>query len=406
MHARATSEITGGVNFGEGDDALFAYDGTLISGLVDFGEGGESDGDILYLKSSGNPEYSSTIHFTNEEKIAPDDDLIYFVNDHNAHSDISSEESKPKSLIVVDRSEQAVKATVLNTFTSSIHNVINKRLDHVTPGSSRFWTDYYNTYRQREEERRVFAYDQRINGVISGFEHIFKNVRIGLMGGFSQSDVEANSRSFKTETDSYFAGLYGIYNNKLFDLQVSFVGGRESHENTRMIRDGIAGTERATADFYSNFISPSVKVSTSISLTKRLSLRPSAGVVYSLASYDDYRETGSSYSNLSMDNRTLDAFNWTGRLNLRYKIASWCNIDIYGGGNGRYTDDEGVRVTLGEQTKMIENNADTSVRSANVGGSINVDIHDQIVANFSYDHSEVSGGETRDNLTFGFNFNF
>jgi outer membrane autotransporter protein len=308
--------------------------------------------------------------------------------------------------MIVDRSQQAVTVTVLNTFTSSIHSVINKRLDNINPGSNRYWTDYFNTYRKRDEEKKVFAYDQRTVGFVGGIEHVFKNARVGLMGGYSTTDVEANTRSFKTETDSYIAGLYGSFNHEHFDLQVSFIAGREDHESTRVIRDALVGTERAMSDFYSTFISPSVKVSTSIPLTKRLTLRPSADVVYSRAWYDDYREKGSSYSNLSMDDRTLDAFNWTGKLNLRYKIASWCNVDIYGSGNGRYTDDEGIRATLAGQTKMIENKADTSVRSANFGGSINLDIHDQIMANFSYEHSEVSGGETKNNITFGINFNF
>jgi hypothetical protein len=409
----ANSRIKGNIQMGPGDDELYAYDGAVVTGLIDFGEDTDgNDWDVLYLKSSGNPEYSSTLHYTNEEEVKADDGLTYLTAEHEGHFDINPEpepkkiRSKVKSIIRIDTTEQAVKATVQNTFTSGIHSIINKRLNNVTANSSRFWTDYFNTYRQRDKEKNVFAYDQRINGGMGGFEHIFNNVRIGLMGGFSQSHIEANSSSFKTETDSYFTGLYGIHNNKHFDIQVSFIAGREGHESTRLIRDAIIGTERATADFYSNFISPSITVSRDITLTKKLILRPSAGIVYSMGWYDDYRERGTTYSNLTMDDRRLDTMNWNAGLNLRYRITKWCHLDLFGSGNGRYTDDEGIKATIGANSVMIENKADDSVYSGNMGANVNVDISKQMMANLSYEHSEVSGGETRNNFTFGINYKF
>jgi len=37
---------------------------------------------------------------------------------------------------------------------------------------------------------------------------------------------------------------------------------------------------------------------------------------------------------------------------------------------------------------------------------VKVDIQKQVMADFGYLHSDVSGGETKNALTFGFNFNF
>jgi len=50
------------------------------------------------------------------------------------------------------------------------------------------------------------------------------------MGGYSRANVEADTESFRTDSNSYFGGAYGQYDFGRIKLAASLIGGYEDHE--------------------------------------------------------------------------------------------------------------------------------------------------------------------------------
>lgn len=395
----AGSKSNGDIDLGKGNDELNFYIGAMHTGKLDMGtdpdkDGNDKDHDVINIRGSGN-QHDCIAVTLQHNGTAEEVNLLNLTGCYNG-----------KSVITVDPTEQAVKATVLSTLTSGIHSIVNKRLNSLSDLYNNTWIDDIYIYRQRDDESGMVEYDQNVIGAMGGYDRSFGIARFGVMGGATKSDIESNSNSFETQTNSYFAGMYAIFNTRIIDIQLSFLAGREDHDNDRIVTDLNHGREVANADFYSTFLSPSLTMSKSFGLTKKLSLRPSAGIIYSVAWYDDYHETGTTQANLFIDDRTLDAVNWNAGLNVAYQATKWCSFEVFGSGSGRYTDDEEITAISEGVAFRIKGNSDHSVHSANVGASLNINLHDRLTANATFQHSEMPGNESKDVITGGINFRF
>ncbi len=326
--------------------------------------------------------------------------------------------------VTVDPTGQSVKGPVLNSLCTGLHSVIRKRLNHFkpqliklastriepgmlkTPNQPQAWGDMFHSYRKRDHHDLLFAYDHEYNGFTGGFERTYNRLRAGVLGGFSRANVEADSESFRTDSNSYFTGIYGQYDFGRYKLAASLIGGYEDHDNTRMVLDNLSGYENARADFGSLFISPSVSVRADYTVAHRLMLRPMATVVYSAGWYDDYHEHGTTRSNLEIDDRTLQALNSTLQLSAIYMITDWCEFELSGGGTARYTDDGSIDGNFGGSDFRFTATNDDSIYSGQLGAYLNAQVSDQLNLYLNAEFSEASGDETRNFYMAGLQFNF
>jgi hypothetical protein len=107
LRAMPPSEITGDIDVGAGDDKITLASGVIINGDIYMGTGDdelhvylgskvrgtiyfEKGKDKLYLKSNGNAEDTSTLHFKSLEdfEIIAEDGVNYILIEHDDHWDI------------------------------------------------------------------------------------------------------------------------------------------------------------------------------------------------------------------------------------------------------------------------------------------------------------------------------
>lgn len=205
-----SSDITGDIDLGAGDDTMNYYLGARVRDVIDLGD----DTDTANIFGPNAPHISTTLSFENTESI----NLHYLVGAVN-----------DGLVVIVDPTGQSVKAPVLNSLCTGLHGIIRKRLNHYkpkliklastriepgmlkTPDQPQAWGDTFHSYRKRDNEGRIFAYDHEYNGFTGGFEKTYKRLRAGVMGGYSRANVEADSESFRTDSNTFFTGAYGQY---------------------------------------------------------------------------------------------------------------------------------------------------------------------------------------------------
>jgi len=397
----ATSDATHAIMGGSGDSVLNLLSGSQIIGKINLLSGT----DTVNISGRNN---SSTLTIEGAESINLSGPGVVVGN----------------VVIAVDPTGQSVKAPVLNSLCTGLHGVIRNRLNHFkpeliklastriepgmlkTPDQPQVWGSPFHSYRRRDDHGLLFAYDHEYNGFSGGFERTFRRLRAGVMGGFSRANVEADSESFRTDSNSYFTGIYGQYDFGRIKLSASLIGGYEDHDNTRMVVDNLSGFENARADFGSLFLSPSVTVRADYTVAHKLLLRPMASVVYSAGWYDDYHEHGTTRSNLEIDDRTLQALNSTLQLSAIYQIAEWCQFELSAGGNARYTDDGSIDGNVGGSDFRFTATNDDSIYSGQLGAYLGVNVSDQLNLYINAEFSEASGDETRNFFMAGLKFNF
>ena len=326
---------------------------------------------------------------------------------------------------VVDPTGQSVNGAVLSSLTSGLHGVINQRMAHnkelkpvqlattrLAPGmlfqerAPQVWGEVFAAHRSRDAEGQVLEYDHDYYGFIGGYERDYNKARIGFLAGFAQSEVETDITSIETDTDSFFAGGYGHFNLGSVNLTTTLIGGYEDHDNDRLVVDNLAGFEVAKADYDSFFLSPSLTLSAAYDLGNNIELRPSASIIYSVAWFDSYTETGTTSSNLSVDSRTVQAI--TGRLQLAaaQTFGEHAEFEARAGATTRHTDDDDIDASLAGTSFRYAAASDDSVYGGYVGANLRVAVQDRMNLLVDFEYGRASGDETQVSVLLGLEITF
>ncbi len=319
---------------------------------------------------------------------------------------------------MVDPTGQSVSSAVLSTTNLAVHNAVNQRLAHNKPlkpiqvatselkagmvfqeRAPQLWGSALGAMRERDLEGIALGYDHNYIGFTGGYEASFYKARIGLLGGIIRSEVKTTGdkfgriRSVDTDTDSFFVGAYGQYFLGGINLTTSIMAGYEDHGNDRAVVDNLNGFETAQADFSSLFISPSLTVSAPYNLGTQVELRPSMTFAYSAGWYDDYAESGTTRSDLVIDDRNVHAL--TGQLQLAAAYSPFENseLEIRAGAKARYTDDDDIDVTLAGTDFRIPHASDSSVYGGYLGVNLRVAIVDRVNLIADVEHGSGDGEE-------------
>jgi outer membrane autotransporter protein len=392
----ADESATQSINGSNNADTLNLLSGSQIIGIIDL-DGGT---DIVNISGANN---SSTLTLTDVETINLLNGNALLVGD---------------VATVVDPTGQSVSSAVLSSTTLAVHNVVNQRLAHnevlkpiqvatseLTSGmvfqkrAPQIWGSALGEMRERDLEGIALGYDHNYVGFTGGYEASFYKARIGLLGGFVRSTVKTTGdkfgrvRSVDTDTDSFFVGAYSQYFLGGINLTTTLMAGYEDHENDRAVVDNLNGFETAQADFSSFFISPSLTVSSAYRVGTEVELRPSVTFAYSGGWYDDYAESGTTRSDLVIDDRNAHAL--TGQLQLAaaYSLAEENELEFRAGAKARYTDNDDIDVSLAGTDFRIPNASDSSVYGGYVGMNLRVAIKESINLVADIEHGRAGGGE-------------
>ena len=381
---------------GSGVDTLNLLSGSQIIGIIDLNNGT----DIVNISGANN---SSTLTLTDVETINLINGNGLLVGD---------------VVTMVDPTGQSVSSAVLSSTTFAVHNVVNQRLAHnevlkpiqvatseLTSGmvfqerAPQIWGSALGEIRERDLEGIALGYDHNYVGFTGGYEASFYKARIGLLGGVIRSEVKTTGdkfgrlRSVDTDTDSFFVGAYGQYFLGGINLTTTLMAGYEDHENDRAVVDNLNGFETAQADFSSLFISPSLTVSSAYNIGEQMELRPSVTFAYSGGWYDDYAESGTTRSDLVIDDRNAHAL--TGQLQLAaaYSLFEESELEFRAGAKARYTDNDDIDVSLAGTDFRIPHASDNSVYGGYLGVNLRVAIKENINLVADVEHGRAGGGE-------------
>jgi len=400
----AIGNATQAIVSGTGNDILNLLSGSQIIGTIDLGGGT----DVVNISGAST---SSTLSILNAEVI----------NFQNGVAGLQV----GNVVAVVDPTGQSINSAVLSSLTTGIHGVINQRMAHtkplkpvqlasleLTPGmlfqerAPQVWGKLFGAHHSRDAEGQVLAYDHNYYGFTGGYERDYNKFRVGIMGGIALARIETDITSIDTDTDSFFAGGYGHFNFGSVNLTTTLIGGYEDHDNDRLVLDNITGFETAKADFDSFFLSPSVTLSAAYDMGNQFEIRPSAMVAYTVAWYDDYSETGTTRSNLSIDDRTVQAF--TGRMQLAaaYSLDESREFELRAGLTSRHTNDDNVDANLAGTNFTYAATSDDNVLGAYVGANLRIAVQDRANLLFDIEYGQASGGETTGSGQLGFEFFF
>ena len=214
------------------------------------------------------------------------------------------------------------------------------------------------------------------------------------MAGYAQSDVRTDLTSINTDSESYFVGAYGQKRFASFNLDASLLAGYERYDNDRIVVDNLNKFETAEAAYDSFFLSPSVTLSSEIRVFDKIALRPSVTGIYSVAWYDDYTESGTTRSNLSIDDRFSHALIGKLQIAAAYVFSNGSEIGIRGGGRYRYTINDDVDATLAGTSFRYAAAGDDTYFAAIAGANARVALMDSINLTANAEYAFDDGIET------------
>ncbi len=394
----ATGGATQAIVGGAGGQTLNLGAGSQIIGAIDLG-GGIDTVNIL-----GNGP-SSVLTFTNTENINLAGNVSGVVIGDTAS--------------IVDSTGQAFLAQTVSTVNTAIHNTIHNRVnanfetapqtvssntvssknDENTSSASFFgnnrsgaWAGVFGSTLERDGEGAILSYKQNYYGLIGGYELDTDFGQLGFVGGFSSSAIETNVQSIDTDVLSFFGGVYGQFPVGAATISSSLIGGYESYDNDRTVTNNLGATETASSDFNNIFISASLGASAAYKLNQNFELRPSGALTYTASFFDNYTESGTTSSNLSIDSRTVQT------LNIRAQMAGAfiydnAELELRTGFDGRFSNDGDIGASLAGTNFQFAASDDDSVEGGFVGIGLKIDRGNGFTFVADTEYRKAGGGE-------------
>ena len=189
-------------------------------------------------------------------------------------------------------------------------------------------------------------------------------------------------------------------------IDVSLIGGYEQNDNNRTVVDNMTGFELAQAEFDSYFLSPSITLSHEHIFFENIAFRPSATASYSVAWYNSYTEHGTTLSNLSIDDRTAEAFIAKLQLAGAYVFSKGNEFELRGGGRYRYTTSDDIDASLAGTSFRYAAVGDEDHYEGFVGGNLRLAVKDWVSLTADYEYAFNDGMETSHSGFAGLEFTF
>ncbi|NKB22553.1 MAG: autotransporter domain-containing protein [Alphaproteobacteria bacterium] len=393
-----TGAFSGNIDLGAGDDTLNLGAGSQITGTIDLGAGT----DTVNVTDRSGP--SAALSFSNAENI-------------NIASGVAGV-VVGNSVVTVDPTGQSIQGQIVNTITTSVHRIVIQQAGHtgasIAPQTASLdtsgtllseagekyakrsiqgaWFEAFGAALSRTGSDATLAYDHDYGGFAAGYEKKFDNLHIGLVAGYSFGTIATEVRSIKTSVESFLGGAYAKFQGYGMTVTGSLIGGYEDYANQRAVLDSNNGFETARATFNNIFVSPSVTVETSYKLKERYELRPSLSFAYTAAFFDGYTETGTTASNLTVEDRTVQTYNTRAQLEGLYTRGK-AVFGLRTGIDFRSMNNEDVNANLSGTSFQFATTDDESVLGAFVGARIRVGNYNGLSVTADAEYRRADGSE-------------
>jgi outer membrane autotransporter protein len=234
-----------------------------------------------------------------------------------------------------------------------------------------FWARAFGGVRQQSETSSAAASRIYRYGTITGVDHEFDDMRLGLFVGGGGVEARLDDDTSKLDGYTGFFGVYGsqkLPNDVAVNASVTF-GGIDNHSS----RSVNAGAEWAKGDFWGWYVSPEVSLSKKYQITPVWTMTPSLRLRYTGVAYDSYTETESS-QNIAYSGRNTHTLDERLQLDLtrRYDLASAQILSLTFSGavlDTQNLGDRSMSASLGGTGFEISDNVDRNVYGASLGVS-------------------------------------
>ncbi len=269
------------------------------------------------------------------------------------------------TVTTVDATAPTALGLASANLSNSVHGTINRRMAYkpplqpvqvasltLSPGmlfqerKPAGWAQAFGGMRAHDADGDVMAYGHSHYGANIGYEWDHSKSRMGLMAGFARSDVESDITSFDTDSNNFFVGGYGHFNFGEVNLTASLIGGYSDYDNKRFVFDNINGLETASSDFDSTFLSPSVTLSAGYLIKGDYELRPSFNLAYNVAWMDGYSESGTTSSNLTIEDTTTRTLTTRLQLAVAKQSDPHSEVEMRVGLTSRHSDNDNTQAVL------------------------------------------------------------
>lgn len=393
------------------NNTLNIFPGSQIVGLIDF----DSNNDVINIFGNGGAGSSSTLMFEGTPTINRLGNYVFNVG------------GTPGSHFFIDPTGQSASGASLASLTGGIHGVIDRQLrqgqnpnptqlasTRVEPGmmsqetGPKAWVSAFGSHRnRRNDDQQMLGYDHDYYGGVAGYEMTLGSMRVGAMAGYARSDFATDFTSIQTDSDSFFGGAYAQMKlGRWFDLGFTLLAGYEDINNDRLVVDNINGFETAEGDFNSFFLSPSVTISAPLKVSARTQIRPSLSLNYSVGFQDDYTETGTTQSNMTVEDRTVHALISRAQISVAHRFTNRIDTETRVGFQSRYTDNGVVNMTLAGSSFSFPTTGDDHVMGGFFGANIGYRITDRLNVNLDGEYTMSEGDETNIASQLGMEFIF
>jgi len=381
------------------DTTLNLNNGSRILGAIDLGNnGGDTDTVNVY---GGGKSLPASITINNAEAIN-----LY------ASGVIIGD-----TVTTVDATFEKSVSVGLSSLSSSIHNTIDQRSNakFQTKVSTdalyqaqkpQAWISTFGEIRKFGETDENTGYEYKFYGVNTGYEWDYNHATVGVVAGVASSKSESDLESFEYNSSHAFIGGYGVFNFGKLKLSTNLLAGYTDSDNKRYILDNINGLETAVSATDSLFISPSINLMTSYEIGSSYEVRPSVNLTYHAAYIDDYKESGSSASNLNIEDRYLQGLSSKVQLAVTNNFNSKGKAEIRLGINTRHIDDDHVNATLNGAKFEYKTQGESSIYGIYAGANIRIVESENMAFMADIEIGSSKDDEEYVNAGMKFNFNF
>lgn len=257
----AGSVLIGGVDLGGGTNTLNIGEGLSLNSEF------ESDSDFVLGTTGGQLIAIDTSGGLANQVIAAVD-ISAFANFDDALAALTAGIGQ-----TVQGRQAALRSDPALGFASRFAAAEEPRLDAFSPFNdtpavhpNRFWIEGFGAYRQDDGDRIGGEFDHRTGGLVAGVDvTVDALTSVGVMAGFAASTSENEIDTQKTDTTSFYAGLYASTQAMGLAWDASLTVGYTDYEQQRTTANNLVagGLETASADFGGWFINPQLTATNS-----------------------------------------------------------------------------------------------------------------------------------------------
>jgi len=167
---------------------------------------------------------------------------------------------------------------------------------------TQLWGKGIYEFNERDDTTDFAGFDQETKGVVFGLDQsLTSSFRLGGAVGYTDSDVDINTRMGDADVQSFHAGLYGLFEKNAFYLDMSAQIGRQDKELTRpVIVSGV--TTNVTGETHALSYGAHAKGGWSFDLNEVWTSRLNLNAAYIRQSQNDYTDSsGVKFGGLDTD---------------------------------------------------------------------------------------------------------